>query len=230
MKSKPSICRSRPNSKFILPRGLRAVLFALVSIGFQPVALGAQSLGQSGSFTLPDIPVLTIEPSRLLAETQFGQKLTKEIEKRGTQLAAENRSIEAELAEAEGTLTGRREELSAEEFRLLADEFDARVTSVRSEQDEKARALGVLSNQAQRRFLQAIAPVLEELMNENGASVILDRRAVFLSTDASDVSSNAIARIDKRFAQGPSLTELLATEPDQSAVSQPETPLALPEQ
>ncbi len=58
-------------------------------------------------------------------------------------------------------------------------------------------------------------------MNENGASVILDRRAVFLSADASDITASAIARIDEELEDGAALSELLsdgagqATEPEQ---------------
>lgn len=158
--------------------------------------------GTSNGLSLPDIPVLTIEPDRLFAGTLFGQRLTSDLEVRGTRLAAENRRIEAELAQEESELTARRPGMEPAEFRALADDFDARVQRVRSEQDEKARFLTQSSDAAQRQFLQAIAPILETLMIEQGASVILDRRAVFLSADASDVTDAAIARIDAILGDG----------------------------
>ncbi|MGB7318012.1 MAG: OmpH family outer membrane protein [Planktotalea sp.] len=174
-----------------------------------PIAVSTSANAQSTGFALPEIPVLTIEPDRLFAGTRFGQSLSKEIEARGNQLAAENRRIEKELADEEGELTGKRETMTPEEFRVLADDFDLRVTTARSAQDEKARALAALSDQAQLGFLQAIAPILEAMMNENGASVILDRRAVFLSADASDITTAAVRRIDEKLADGAGLSELL---------------------
>ena len=171
--------------------------------------LSAQALGQGGSFALPDIPVLTIEPDRLFAGTKFGQRLANELEALGLKLVGENRRIEGELADEEGELTDLRATLTPEEFRTLADAFDVKVTSARSAQDEKARALAARSDLAQRRFLQAIAPILEEMMIENGASVILDRRAVFLSADASDITASAMTRIDERLADGTELDKLL---------------------
>lgn len=209
------ICRFRLNSKLAeWPRLSRAAIFATLIGSLASLGLPSSAQAQSGGFALPEIPVLTIEPDQLFAGTRFGQRLSKEIEARGSQLASENRRIEAELAAEEIDLTGKREGMTAEEFRKLADDFDTRVTSARAEQDQKARALAALSDQAQRGFLQAIAPILEAMMNENGASVILDRRAVFLSADASDITSTAIERIDAALDQGAGLDELLPSTDD----------------
>lgn len=169
----------------------------------------SQVSAQSGGFLLPDVPVLTIVPDRLFSETLFGQTLSKEITERGQKLAAENRRIERALADEEGQLTVLRDTLGAEEFRDLADTFDSKVTSARSQQDEKARVLAQTSDIAERRFLVAIAPVMETMMSEKGANVILDRRAVFVSADATDVTEDAIARIDARLGEGMSLEDLL---------------------
>jgi len=46
-------------------------------------------------------------------------------------------------------------------------------------------------------------------MNERGASVILDRRAVFISADASDITASAIARIDELIGEGQPLDEIM---------------------
>jgi len=203
-------CRSRQNSnpsRWL--RVSRAAIGALLLACALPLGGVRAVHAQANGFALPEIHVLTIEPDRLFAGTRFGQRLTKEIEARVSQHAGENRRIEKELGEEEIALTGQRETLSAEEFRALADEFDARVTEARSAQDEKARDISALSEQAQRGFLQAIAPILEQMMNENGASVILDRRAVFLSADASDITLSAIERIDKTLADGSALSELV---------------------
>jgi Skp family chaperone for outer membrane proteins len=192
----------------------------------------SQSLSNAplSTFALPDVPVLTIEPDQLFSLTKFGQRLAKDLDKISTQLARENRSIESALADEETDLTERRSSLPAAEFRDLADAFDEKVQSLRVQQDEKSRDLTRQTDQAQRAFLSSIAPILQEIMVEKGASVVLDRRAVFLSADASDVTIAAIKRIDARIADGVSLDELMRT----AAQPEPEPsvdvdPPALPE-
>lgn len=217
------ICRSRHSSRTGAARRFlcAALLAGCALFGVPAKGIAQQGLGLSGGFALPDIPVLTIEPDRLFAGTLFGKRLSKELEVQGSQLATENRRIEAELADEESELTALRGTMEASEFRALADAFDVKVTSARSAQDEKARALSQQSERAQRGFLQAIAPILEEMMIENGASVIMDRRAVFLSADASDITAAAIARIDEKLADGTALQDLLP---------ETEAPAAPPEQ
>lgn len=185
----------------------RFVAAALLCASF---ASHAPHAGMAQSLSMPDIPVITIEADQLFAATQFGQRLASELEARGTQLAGENRRIEAELADEESELTALRPTMDPIEFRDLADAFDARVQQVRDEQDDKGRRLSAVSDQAQRGFLLAIAPVLERMMNERGASVILDRRAVFLSADASDITAQAVARIDEALGTGQSLDDVVA--------------------
>ena len=51
-------------------------------------------------------------------------------------------------------------------------------------------------------FLNATAPVLEDLMRASGAAVILDRRSVFLSATAVDITDDAIERLDAVLGDG----------------------------
>lgn len=150
---------------------------------------------------LPRTPVLTIESDRLYADSAFGRQVAAAIEAEGAALTTENRQIEAELTAEEQSLTDQRATLPAEEFRALADSFDARVIQLRREQDAKVRALGLRSDEARRQFLVAVQPVLEQLMRETGAVVIIERRNVVLDVSSVNITDVAIARIDA--AMGP---------------------------
>lgn len=141
-------------------------------------------------------PVVVVEFDRLFAESAFGKRMTDELEARGAEIAAENREIEAALTDEERTLTEQRAAMTSEEFRALADAFDEKVQRLRAEQDAKARALGGQSDEARRRFLTLAQPVLQNLMREAGAAVMLERRNVFLAVDAVDLTDLAITRLD----------------------------------
>lgn len=153
---------------------------------------------------VPAIPILTIDSERLFLGSDFGKRIAREIEARGNDLSAENRSIEAELAEAEQDLTNRRAAMSPEEFRRLADAFDARVQETRQTQTAKSRALNVALEQEREAFLNAAGPVLEALMVEVGATVVLERRTVFISSNSSDITAAAIARLNAILGEGSS--------------------------
>lgn len=172
------------------------LLLALAALILAPGAGSAQQIG------LPNTAILTIETDRLFASSAYGQRIANEIEADSAVLAAENRRIEAELTAEEQDLTARRAEMEPEAFRALADAFDEKVQSIRKTQDTKARTLNQRADKARVEFLRAARPVLETLMRESGAGVILERGSVFLSSNATDITDLAISRIDAAIGDG----------------------------
>jgi Skp family chaperone for outer membrane proteins len=150
---------------------------------------------QQAQLELPP-PVLTIDADRLLAESALGRALNDEVEEAARRLAEQNRRIEADLLAEERALTERRSMMSPDEFRPMADAFDEKVQRLRAEQDEKERALVELREDGRQRFFQQAVPILSEIVRERGALVLLDRRDVFLSADAIDITDAAIAGLD----------------------------------
>jgi Skp family chaperone for outer membrane proteins len=158
------------------------------------LAAGA-GMAQAPQLELPP-PVLIFDAERLFADSALGRALDAEVEEATRRLSEENRRIEAELLAEERALTERRAELAPEDFRPLAQAFDEKVQRFRAEQDEKERALAELREEGRQRFLQLAVPVLSDILRERGALVLLDRRDVFLSADAIDITDAAIARLD----------------------------------
>ncbi|MDF3383630.1 OmpH family outer membrane protein [Sulfitobacter sp. M85] len=147
-------------------------------------------------------PVLTIDSERLFRDSAFGQRVSREIEAQSEELAAENREIEAALEAEERELTEKRSQLKPAQFRLLADAFDEKVQRTRAEQAAKNRALSEALDLERERFLAAAAPVLEQLMRNSDAAVILERRRVFVSSSAIEVTDEAIALLNETIGSG----------------------------
>ncbi|MEM6887817.1 MAG: OmpH family outer membrane protein [Pseudomonadota bacterium] len=152
-------------------------------------------------------PILTIDTDMLYSESLYGRETTREIEALGADLAAENRLIEEDLIEEERALTEQRAGMDPLEFRALADAFDEKVQEIRREQDAKTRELNRLLDERQVAFLNAAAPVLEQLMREAGAAVILERRSIFLSANAIDITQTAIDRLNAAGITIPDMAE-----------------------
>lgn len=189
---------------------LRSVLVAgLIALG----CLGA-SAAQAQQLGLPQSAILTISSDRLFVDSAFGQRIAREIEADGTVLASENRRIESELTAEELDLTERRASMDPDEFRKLADAFDAKVQTIRSVQDGKARALAQRRDEARGAFFEALRPVLAGVMQDTGAGVILERSSVFLSANATDITELAIERIDAKIGDGQGLLSGRPQTPD----------------
>ncbi|MGR3603404.1 MAG: OmpH family outer membrane protein [Heliomarina sp.] len=180
----------------------RAIALASVIggvFGFTPSA-GAQQLG------FAQTAILTISSERLFNDSAFGKRIDREIETEGEALAEENNRIAAELTAEEHELTEKRADMDPETFRELADAFDEKVQKIRGEQDHKTRVLAEKNDKARAIFLNAVRPILAEVMRESGAGVILERSSVFLSANATDITDLAIERIDATIGDGSELS------------------------
>ncbi|SEF48894.1 OmpH family outer membrane protein [Jhaorihella thermophila] len=180
-------------------RALALFVLAAMALTVDNRPAPAQQLG------LPNSAILTLSAERLFSESAFGRRVAKEIEAESAVLAAENRRIEAELSAEEKELTERRGKMAPDAFRTLADAFDAKVQEIRKTQDAKARDLVAKRDAARVQFLRAARPVLEALMRDAGATVILERSSVFLSANSTDVTDAAIERIDAILGDGSTL-------------------------
>lgn len=161
-----------------------------------PLALPAQEVA-------PPSPVLVLRQDEVFERSAFGRAALQRRDLASRDLIAENRQIEAALEAEERDLTARRAVLPPADFRALSEAFNDKVEGIRAAQDAKARAVGRMTDDDRARFLQAMVPVLADIMAERGAQVILDQQSVVLSFDRVDVTDEAIARIDARIGSDP---------------------------
>ncbi|MFA8386794.1 MAG: OmpH family outer membrane protein [Pelagibaca sp.] len=185
--------------------GLGALFGALLCVAL-PVQ--AQQDGGLSNLGVVQSLILTVAPDALYAQSDFGQRIVREIEAESVEIAAENRRIEAELTAEERELTELRDSLAPADFRARASAFDEKVQRLRSEQDEKARAVGQRNDEARRALLTAAQPILLQLMIESGAVAVLDRRGVLLSVESVDITDEAIQRVNAEFGAGAAILPL----------------------
>jgi Skp family chaperone for outer membrane proteins len=188
---------------------------AALMIGAAPAT--AQNLGGPLDTGLVQSPVLVVDFETLYSQSAFGQRIQADIEADGLLLATENRQIEADLNAEERALTAQRDTMAADEFRVLAAAFDEKVQKMRRDQDAKARAITGRREAAQRIFLTAARPVLQDIMQQSNAAVMLERRAVILTSGAIDITDNAIRQINASLGDGQAQEGATAASPSSQA-------------
>jgi Skp family chaperone for outer membrane proteins len=184
--------------------GLRALLAALVTV---MIALGggmtvAQEAEGTAAQSALRSPVLLIDPERLFQESLYGQRILDELRADSEALAAENRRIEADLTEEERALTEQRPSMSAADFRAAADAFDEKVQGIRRAQDAKETALQNTVTEGREAFFGAAQNIIGRLMVDAGSVVVLDRRSVFLSIGAIDITESALEAVNAELGDG----------------------------
>ncbi|WP_424943082.1 OmpH family outer membrane protein [Aliiroseovarius crassostreae] len=151
---------------------------------------------------VPTSQILAVDRDRLFTGSLYGRRILAELETERSRLAMEARKVEAALAEEEQSLTEQRSTLTPEAFRVLADAFDEKVQSLREERP-------VLEQEFKRRFetersafFEKAGPILGQVVRDRGGVMIIDRRAILLTTQKIDITDEAIRRIDEILGDG----------------------------
>jgi Skp family chaperone for outer membrane proteins len=174
---------------------LRGLILAIGML-VMPVAAQAQTRA------VPATEILIIDPDRLYLESEFGKRVLAEQQADAAILAAEYRRIEAELTEEERTLTDKRPSMSPEDFRSVAEAFDERVESIRELQQQRENEIVARGEAERQRFFVQLGPVLEVVLRESGALVVLEQRSVFASRSSLDVTDLVLEQANIMFGDG----------------------------
>ncbi len=175
---------------------------ALIGFCFLATFLGAPNLSLSQALSPVRSGILTIDQDTLFQSTRFGQRVAQELDTKSQALQVIKRQIEKDLGEEERQLTEKRKTLPPEEFRALADAFDEKVQTIRNAQDAKSVELNRILEQEQKQFLNLIVPVIGEIMADYNATIVMNRRDVFISANSIDITAEAIKRIDAAIGDG----------------------------
>lgn len=150
-------------------------------------------------------PILVLDQDGLFKNSKLGQAmLLKQAEKR-TVLLQESRLISDAFEVEEKRLTDIRSEVSAEEFRVLSEDFDKRVQAAREAQLAKDVEMQQSIDGQRLRFLVIAAPFLSEIMLKYHASAVVDQRSVLLFNRNMDITLEATEILDRAFDQNPDL-------------------------
>ena len=146
---------------------------------------------------LPSTSVIIIDKQRVLSETLYGQRLMAEMRQMEQLQIADNKRLLQELELEEARLTEQRSSMDADEFRVLAVNFDEKVQFISNQQQAKNQTRMEQRRKDQMTLMAATGPVFETLMRDTGADVIIEQRYALSGTTRSTLPmrpSNGLMR------------------------------------
>ncbi|WP_196053507.1 OmpH family outer membrane protein [Paracoccus lichenicola] len=147
-------------------------------------------------------PILTVDQDVLFTASDWGRRTQRVLEEEGGKIEAENDRLAAQLSAEEAELTEQRATLDPAEFRKQAEAFDTRATEIRRQRAQVVQDLNAWAAADRAAFYRAALPLMGEMMQERGAVAVLDRRTVFVSLDAIDLTQDLVARLNRDLGDG----------------------------
>jgi outer membrane protein len=172
---------------------LVAGVFLLGASGFEAAVAAAPTSGAA-----PIARVLMVDLRRVMATSKAGQDIARQVadlkKKAQADLSSEGQGLQREKAALEQQAAILAPDVKARKAR----DFEARVAAFQKKLQQRGGLIqgGVIK--AQQQIEQALGPILQGIMQERRATVLLDRSAVLLAPNAIDVTADVVRRMDTR--------------------------------
>ena len=199
----------------ILTRRAKVVAGFVLTAAFVAVAAPAAfAQGQphpAAPSGVPQPKILVIDRSGVLRGSKVGQDISHQVQ-------GYTQSAEAEL---KGEADGLRKEQAAlqQQIAILAPDvkaqkiraFQAKQTAFQQKVQQRQQQIQYGVYLARQQIDKALGPIIQGIMQERGANLLLDRSAIIYGTDANfDITRVAIQRLDQKL---PSVKVQLVTPP-----------------
>ena len=142
--------------------------------------------------------ILYLNQNKVYSESIFGKNLEEMFRNESKNLKEQNRQLTKELEVEEQRLTNAREGIPLDEFKILAQSFNARVEKLRKEQKEKSDTLKSKLEEERKYFFNAVYPLLVEFVTKTNATGILDSSVVIVGNSKVDITNKVILIINDK--------------------------------
>ena len=171
-----------------------AVFASALTVAGSGTALAQQPAAQ----TAPAPKILVIDRAAILGASKVGQDIARQV-KGYTDAAQKEFKGESDGLRRDGqALQQQLAILSADVKAKKIQAFEARQTAFQKKvQDRQSKIQGGVL-QARQQVEKALGPILQGIMAERGANLLLDRTAIVLGTVDIDVTGTAVDRLNKK--------------------------------
>lgn len=169
------------------------VAFLLAATTAQSVYAAAPASGAA-----PAARILIIDLRRAVGASKVGQSIQNQVNAMKTQAQTELKGEAEALRREKSSLEQQAAILAPDVKARKAKEFQARVASFQRKLNDRGQLIQGGMLKANRQVEEALGPILQGLMQERQASVLLDRTAVLLAPNAIDVTAVVVQRLDMK--------------------------------
>jgi len=179
----------------------RLILLLVLAV----LALSGPLWAQSAFPTVFPKPLLVLDQDRFFSESGLGKAMTGNLLAKREEVIKNARGVYLAFETEERRLTDQRLGMDPAKFQILADDFDARVQESRKQQLATDLDLQKEADGIRQQFFRIAAPYMSQLLQKYSAGAILDMRSVLLFDQNMNITDEAIALLDKAFADNPNL-------------------------
>ena len=145
----------------------------------------------------PNTSIAIVDLNLILSDSKAAKDATKQFETIQKDTEDEIIASDKKMLEERNKLIEQQSVIAPEAFELKAKDYETKLQSYQVEKQNKLRKLESVLQNARNEILEKVKPILEELSQELGVTVILEKNSVLLSATNMDITGDVIKRLNK---------------------------------
>lgn len=144
----------------------------------------------------PPLGVIIVDQDRILRESEVAKRLAARDQAARSLLQEESNALRAALEAEEEEIAALRGNAPKAEFDARVRDFNDKAQEARRSVQRRMEDIQRRSGQTRQRMAEALPPVLAEIMEEEGAAMVIDRRFVLVALEGADRTAEALDRFN----------------------------------
>jgi len=149
------------------------------------------------TYTSAEDKITYIDLKYVLNASKAGKGAQDYLKKSFNDRQKEFMNTEKELKKEEQDLISRKEELSKEEYKKKSDDLRKKVTKYQSDRRQSLEKLAKQRAEARQKLLSKLDPILKKYIEENGITLVLDRKNIVAGKNEIDITKVIVERLNK---------------------------------
>ena len=152
------------------------------------------------SFVYSDYPntsIGVIDLNFILSEASAAKDAATQIEEIAKVIEAEIIQKDDELINEQNLLIESQAVMAPEAFDLKRKDYENKVQNYNIERQSTLAELDMLVSVSRSNVLNALKPILEEISNEKGITILLEKQSALLNADGMDITEEALKKLNK---------------------------------
>ncbi len=179
------------------------IIMAGLALGLSSMVLtpivATQALAQSSSQSETQAPViLIVDQARLIASSKAGKAVNDQLATMQDQANAELQQVVEKLVKEQEDLRAQKDTMPEDQFLEAAKRLAVAQNNVPALREIKVRELSLSEQRAIQLISTEMRPILKEIVDARGATLLLDRSAVMYASQASDITDEVLVKLDEK--------------------------------
>ena len=167
---------------------IKKVLIIIISILIFPSTLMAD---------YPNTSIGVIDLNKILSDADAAINAAEQIEEIAKEIENEIKLSDEEIIKEQNLLIESQSIMAPEAFESKRNAYESKVQKYNNERQSKLVKIDELIAVSRNEILSAIKPILEDVSNEKGITIILEKTSVMLNAEKMDITNEVLKKLNK---------------------------------